>query len=184
LDESDPPPRAVTPAAGEVRFFQDVGAIRGETGAVRARANDPWRALEPEEEPVGAGVSIVAVLAAAVVNMVVAAVWYSPLLFGGTWMAAAGASEDALRRAAGRGYLAATLASALAAFTLASSAAAFEVTGLTGGMLLGMEYGVGLAAPYVLSIMMFEARPVRLVAIDVGFTVVGVTAMGAVVGVL
>jgi len=131
---------------------------------------------------VGEGVNVVGVLVAAVVNMVVAAVWYSPVLFARGWMSAVGQSEETLRAAAGRGYALAGLASLMAAFTLASSLSAFGLSGFMDGMLLGLEYGVGIVAMYILSIMAFEARPLRLIAIDVGYAVVALAAMGGVLG--
>lgn len=132
----------------------------------------------------GQGVSLVGVGVAAVLNMIVAALWYSPILFGRAWMSAVGQSEETLRAAAGRGYLLAGIASLMAAFTLASSLAAFELSGFVPGVSLGLEYGIGLVAMYVLSIMAFEARPMRLIGIDVGYAVVALAAMGGVLGVL
>ncbi len=130
------------------------------------------------------GVSLIGVLVAAVANMVVAALWYSPPLFGKAWLADVGASPEALRRAAGRGYVLAGLASLVAAFTLASSLSAFGMDGAGAGALLGLEYGIGIAAMYVLAIMAFEARTLRLIAIDIGFVVVGLATVGAVLGLL
>lgn len=127
-------------------------------------------------------VSMIGVLVAAVANMVVAAIWYSPVLFGKAWMATVGQSEDSLRSAAGRGYALAGIASLVAAFTLASSLSAFGLSGVVPGLMLGLEYGVGLVAMYVLSIMAFEARSLRLVAIDTGYVVIGLAVVGGVLG--
>ncbi len=130
------------------------------------------------------GVSLLAVVVAAAANMAVAALWYSPVLFGKPWLADVGASEEALRAAAGRGYVLAGIGSLVASFTLASSLSAFGMDGLGDGLLLGLEYGIGITAMYVLSIMAFEARSLRLIAIDAGFVVVGLAVVGSVLGVM
>jgi hypothetical protein len=130
----------------------------------------------------GEGVNLIGVVIAAVVNMVVAALWYSPLLFGKTWMGSVGQSAATLQSAAPRGYALAGIASLVAAFTLASSLAGFQMDGFVEGMLLGLEYGVGIVAMYILSIMAFEARPLRLILVDVGYAVIALAAVGGVLG--
>ncbi len=130
------------------------------------------------------GVNLLAVVVAAVANMAVAALWYSPVLFGKPWLADVGASEEALRAAAGRGYVLAGIGSLVASFTLASSLSAFGMDGLVDGLLLGLEYGIGITAMYMLSIMAFEARSLRLIAIDAGFVVIGLAVVGSVLGVM
>ena len=68
-----------------------------------------------------ADVNYLAVIAAIAVNMIVGAVWYSPLLFARPWMAANGFTEEQIKAqgSATRGYIVSVIASVVIAFAIA-----------------------------------------------------------------
>ena len=61
----------------------------------------------------------VAILAAVVVNMVVGAVWYSPMLFGKQWSKLVGRKMEDMRKNAGPGYAITTVGAFVQAYILA-----------------------------------------------------------------
>ena len=61
----------------------------------------------------------VAVLAAAAINMIVGAIWYSPYVFGKQWMKLTGVTPQSMKESGNKGMLAALVRSLLTAFVLA-----------------------------------------------------------------
>ncbi len=125
-----------------------------------------------------------AVLLAAVANMAVGALWFSPVLFGKPWMRGAGVTLESANANAGRAYTIAIVASVVVAVVLAALFAGSGVAGATAGAGKGAILGAGLVAMFVATIHAFEARPVSLIAIDAGYAVAATTVMGAIVGAL
>ena len=61
--------------------------------------------MNPESVLSDVKINYVAVGVAAVVTIVIGALWYSPLLFGGLWAKAHGFSEERLKEMAGRSFV-------------------------------------------------------------------------------
>jgi len=126
-----------------------------------------------------------AVLLAAVVNMVLGGLWYSPVLFANAWMRENNLTEEAIRargKEANRGYIIASVGSLVAALILALLAEHFPLDGPVHGALLGLLVGIGGVATAVAAHYAFEGRSMRLYAINVGYSVVGMVLMGAIIG--
>ena len=125
-----------------------------------------------------------AVVAAALSNFAVGALWYSPFLFGHAWLRASGIAEDDVRRGgmlplfAGAGLCALVMAANLAAFTNpAANGPAFTVAA-------AVAAGFGWAAMGLAIVGLFERRPWRWIAIHAGYLTVSFAAMGLVLGLL
>jgi surface polysaccharide O-acyltransferase-like enzyme len=132
------------------------------------------------------GVNYLAVLVAAVLNMVVGALWYSPALFGKRWMALMGwRPEDAQQRMAGaqKAYALTFVASLLTAYALARVLAYAQTFTLTGGALIGLLAWIGFVATSQGTNYLFEGRPFRLYTINTGYHLVSLVLMGALLGV-
>ena len=122
-----------------------------------------------------------AVLVSTVVAYAIGAVWYAPPVFGNRWMAALGKSKeqlgDPVKLMVAQFFLTLVIAVVLAAVVVRFGA----VTWLEGGA-LGLALSVGLVATSLLSDWMFCGFNMRLYWMQIGYKVVGVTAMGAILG--
>ena len=131
-----------------------------------------------------ADVNYLAVIAAIAVNMIVGAVWYSPLLFARPWMAANGFTEEQIKAqgSATRGYIVSVIASVVIAFAIALFAQAAGAGAAIDGLLLGLAAGVGFVATTSAANYIFESRPLKLYLINAGYPVVSFTLIGLLIG--
>ena len=130
-----------------------------------------------------AGVNYLAVLVAAIINMVIGAIWYSHSLFGKNWMELAGVRpEDAEKRAGGarRAYSWTFVASLLMAYALARILWYAGPQSAIGGGMIGLLAWLGFVATTVGANYLFEGRPCRLYAINTGYPLVSLIVMGAI----
>lgn len=123
-----------------------------------------------------------AVFAAAVSNMLVGALWYSPALFYNAWKDSAGVTEEQIQNASparmyGLGFLAAlVIAYNLAAF-LADAG-----TDLAWGATAGFLTGFGFIAMMIMSVAAFEQRSFKYILVNGGYATVCLTIMGLILG--
>jgi hypothetical protein len=135
------------------------------------------------------GVNLVVVVIAAVATMVIAFLWYSPLLFANPWMLAMGydpndkAGLDEMRKGAGKLYGISFLASLAAAFVLGKVVVVTVVTSIPYGMKVGFAMWLGFAATIQLNDMLFAKRPLKLFLINTGYQLVCYVVMGAILAV-
>ena len=131
-----------------------------------------------------AEVNYLAVIAAIAVNMIVGAVWYSPLLFARPWMATNGFTEEQIKAqgSATRGYVVSIIASIVIAFAIALFAQAAGADAAIDGLLLGLAAGVGFVATTSAANYIFESRPLKLYLINAGYPVVSFTLIGLLIG--
>lgn len=132
------------------------------------------------------GINYLAVLVAAILNMAIGALWYSPAVLGGAWMDLVGLkAEDAQKRMAGmrRAYSWAFVASFLMAYALARVLWYAKVTSPGGGIMIGLLAWLGFVAASHGANYLFEGRPFRLFTINMGYHLVGLAVMGALLAV-
>lgn len=123
-----------------------------------------------------------AVFAAAIANMVVGAIWYSPKLFYEPWKSEAGVTDEAIREMKpGKTYGFGFLAALLIAYNLAAFLGD-ESTTAAWGATAGFLAGFGFAAMAFWAIATFEQRTGRYVLINGGYLVVVFTVMGLIIG--
>ena len=122
-----------------------------------------------------------AVLVAAVVGYAIGAVWYAPPVFGKRWLAALGKSKDQLgdplKPMVVQFFLALVIAAVLAAVVVRFGA----VTWIEGAA-IGFVLSVGLVSTSLLTAWMFCSLNMKLYWLQVGYKVVTITAMGAILG--
>ncbi|MES2986553.1 MAG: DUF1761 domain-containing protein [Pseudomonadota bacterium] len=121
-----------------------------------------------------------AVLAATMAAFVLGGLWYSPVLFGKKWQAAAGLSDETLKAGNpaiifGGAFVLAFIASATFAFfigpmTTGPAAAAGLCAGLSW---VGTSFGIN---------GLFERKPLSLVLINGGYHTIQFTLIGAILG--
>ncbi|MBB3167428.1 DUF1761 domain-containing protein [Simiduia aestuariiviva] len=125
--------------------------------------------------------NIYAILVAAVSSFALGGIWYSPLLFGKSWMVETGLTEeDAKKQNMAKTFGLAFLANLVIAFNLAMFLGA-EST-LHTGLFYGFLAGFGWVAMSLAINDLFEQRSFKLFAINAGFNTVIFTLMGAIIG--
>lgn len=127
-------------------------------------------------------VNHLAVLVCALFNMLLGAVWYSPLMFYDAWKSENGLSDERIAGANkgkmyGVSFILAWLMSYNLAFFLADAK-----TDWTWGLTAGFLAGFGWAAAIFTSIALFEQRTWRYIGINGGYIVVYFTAIGLLLG--
>jgi hypothetical protein len=123
-----------------------------------------------------------AVLAAAISMFVIGGLWYSPMLFGKQWQAAAGLTDEQVK--SGNRALIFGLAfvfSLLMAANLAFFLAAPEIT-LATAIGYSVAAGLGWAAFGLAVIALFERRPLAYFLINGGYLTVAFAVMGLILG--
>jgi hypothetical protein len=132
-----------------------------------------------------AGLNYLAVLVAAILNMAVGAVWYSPAVAGKRWMELMGfKQEDMQARMSGapRAYALTFLASLLMAYALARVIWYAEAFTLAGGALIGLLAWLGFVVTSHAANYLFEGKSMSLFTLNMGYHLVGLVLMGALLG--
>ena len=120
------------------------------------------------------------VLVGTIINMIIGALWYSPVLFAKPWMAAVGKDEKDLKKNSMSIMYTNTLVTALIeSFVLFWLIRSIGVTNVIKGIELGLLIGVGFIATASLSDFLFSGRPLKLYIINVGYYIVVLALMGA-----
>jgi uncharacterized protein DUF1761 len=123
----------------------------------------------------------IAVVVAAIVPMVLGALWYSPALFADPWMRAVGHRRKELT-GAGLGYAISAIAALVTSYALARIMRWAEVD-LWNGALIGILVWIGFVATVLAVTTYFGGRPRELWLINAGYQLVVLALMGAIHGV-
>jgi hypothetical protein len=126
----------------------------------------------------------IAVIVAAVANMVLGFLWFSPVLFLKPWMAMRPDKTPPSGQASLLLYVITVVGALVSALTLDWIIGLANANTLLGGAIIGLYAGIGLVAPAILSDNLFNERPFKLYLIVAGFPVVGLLLMGAIIGAL
>ncbi len=134
-----------------------------------------------------AEVNYLAVVVAAVLQMAVGAVWYSPLLFAERWVALMGWTKQEARKRQQAGmakaYGIAFAASLVTAWVLSLFVDyAYAETALQ-GLQAGALIWLGFVATSWVTNAAFEGRPLQLVLINAGYHLVSLALMGVLLAV-
>jgi len=129
-------------------------------------------------------INLVAVLAAGIANMVIGALWYSPILFGRKWMAVIGKSDTELEEMKKEGMTKAYVLSFISALVMAYALALFvgfvDAVTIWDGVKVGLYAWLGFIATTSLATVLFEQRPFGLYFINNGFNLVALLVMGTI----
>ena len=128
-----------------------------------------------------------AIVVGVVINMVLGALWYSPVLVGKPWMAAAGITAEDIEEAGKgeqyKGYAVAVVVSIVLVFVLALLTRNLGIDEPLDGLVLGLVAGIGLVAASQAPNYSFEGRSLRLFLINLGYSVVGFPIIGVLLAV-
>ncbi len=131
-------------------------------------------------------VNIVGVVAATLAAMFIGFVWYSKGVFGKEWMKLANVDEKTAQQDAPKAMIVMLVLAAIAAYVLAWLTYAVgyvlqQESYLTSAIQTAMMVWVGFVL-YAAAGAMFEQRPSRLIAINLGNSLVTFLAMGLAIG--
>jgi Protein of unknown function (DUF1761) len=127
------------------------------------------------------GLNAWAILAAAVAGFVIGGIWYAPPVLGDKWMAALGKTKEQLGSPALPMVVQAAV-SLVIACVLAVVVSRFGAVTWAEGAAIGFALSVGLIGATILSDSMFSGPNAKLYLIQVGYRVVSITIMGAILG--
>ena len=124
--------------------------------------------------------NILAIIVAAIINMVIGAVWYR--VFSKPWSALTGVTMEEGQSGAGPGYALVSVGSIVIAIVLSYLISELGITSFIGGIGLGLLAWLGFVAPTHAANFVFESRPWKLFAINTGYFLVSLMVMGGVLG--
>jgi len=129
-----------------------------------------------------------AVLLAGVLSMALGALWYSPYLFGMTWVKLSKFSTKDLARlkksgSVKRSYTIMFLTTLVTGYVLSHFVDYIGAASLLGGVQLGFWIWLGIAAPLQLGMVLWEGRPVKLYFLITGHTLANLVLVSAVLAV-
>lgn len=124
-----------------------------------------------------------AILVGALINMVVGALWYSPVLFSKQWMKLTGLKEMGSKNEMPKMYAITFVAAIVMSFVLMKLIADLHVMGALWGIKIGLWVWLGFTAAATISDYLFTKRPLKLYAINLGYYLVVSVLLGALFGV-
>ncbi len=130
-----------------------------------------------------ADINFLAIFVAAIVIMVIGAIWYSQAAFGKEWMKAMGKSEAEMEKAkadATRSYISTFIGAILMALVLEIFIGYRGVISLLDGALVGFLAWLGFVLPSALGSFLFEGRNKKLFLINAGYNGVALIIIGAI----
>ncbi len=130
-----------------------------------------------------------AVVVAAVANMILGSLWYGPF-FGKQWMELSGISMEKMKGKApnmGKTYALAFLGSLLMAYVLAHAlvfaSEYMSVSGVSAGVMTGFWNWLGFVAPVTLGAVLWEGKSWKLWGLMNGYYVITLMLMGIILSV-
>lgn len=134
-------------------------------------------------------VNYLAVLLAAVASMALGFAWYSKAILGGPWMKLKGFTSESLKAAQkdmGKYYAVSFVVALITAYVLthvmALSKNFYDYSGLMTGVSSAFWMWLGFIMPVQVTATIFGDKKWTLLAIDTGYQLASVLAMGVVIG--
>lgn len=125
-------------------------------------------------------INYVALFSAALVAVVIGVVWYSPLVFGRQWMAAAGMTSEkmeARKRRMPANIIGGFLSQIITAYVLVHFASLFDVVTISEALALAFWAWLGFTAVTSLHAVLWEGKPALYWAINSGYQLASFGAM-------
>jgi hypothetical protein len=133
-------------------------------------------------------VSPLAVIIAALLNIVLGSLWYASFAFGRAWLQDLGRptsdSDKYSNEGMGPTYGILALASLIITYILGVLIIRFEAMTFWQGAQLGFWLWLGLIAPVKLNDVLFGGRTQRMFLIDIGFYLTSIVLMGGLLAIL
>lgn len=114
-----------------------------------------------------------AILVCIISNMVIGALWYSPLLFGNQWLKLVGKkAEDINKAEANKSMMFGFIPAIVFILSLAILLKFANATTIIDGFIMGTLVSVGFIGMSAMNQILFEGRAFKLVLLDVGYPLV------------
>jgi len=127
-----------------------------------------------------------AVLVAAIAQMIIGALWYSPVLFGKQWMSMMNLTEESMKskkKEAQRGYVLMFVLAVVMCYVLANVVVYAKATTMLDGMLTGFWLWLGFIATVTLGGFLWEGKPFKLYLLNVTYWLVTLVVTSAILAV-
>lgn len=124
-----------------------------------------------------------ALLVSAIVQWILGAIWYSPVLFVKPWIKALKISPDGEKKGLALGMVSSFIASLLLSFVLWHVIAWSGATSWQWGMFIGFLCWLGFIAAPLFPQGIYEQRPLSLFLINTGYWLVGMLFSGVLLAV-
>lgn len=124
------------------------------------------------------------VIAAAVINMALGILWYSPVVFGKIWIKAMGkTAEESGNQANPLIYVINTISSLIFAYILAHIMKFASIDNFESGVIIGFWVWLGFVATTVIPGYLYERRPKLLYFIFIFYQLFSICSMGGLLAV-
>ena len=138
----------------------------------------------------GVPINYLAVLAAAIANMVIGSVWYGPL-FGKQWLAWSGMTMEKMtetkKKGMGKSYALMFVGSLVMYYVLAHAlvfaSAYLNAAGPAAGAMAGFWNWLGFIAPVTLGMVLWDGKPWKLWVLTNGYQLVALVVGGVILGI-
>lgn len=125
----------------------------------------------------GVSINYFAVFLAAVLNMVIGYAWYSQSLFGKEWMKMIGMTADKMKSGMGKAIGMGLVTSFISAWVLAYLISVTGASGIAEAAQIAFWVWLGFTATAMFSSVLYENKPTKLWAINVGYYLVAYIVM-------
>lgn len=123
-----------------------------------------------------------AIILAAGVRMLVGVVWYSDLLFKRRWLELTSQVHPKVPAGVWRAPALDSVMSLLMAFILSSEIHFIEARGAFAGGVVALANWLGFVFTVHATLFICQGRPLQLIAIDAGYSLVALSLMGGIIG--
>lgn len=124
-----------------------------------------------------------AVLVAAIVKQAIGTAWFSPVLFGPTWMKLVGCDQAEMKARLPKIVPLDIIGALIMAFVLVHAVHYAGATTLVTGAAVGFFNWLGFIAVTTFGHVLYEKRPVKLFLIDNGYLLIALLLMGAILAI-
>ena len=128
-------------------------------------------------------INMVAVLVCTIISLILGILWYSPVLFGKSWMKAVRLRQDDIKpKDAIKGYLTSLVTALIQSLVIAIIILNTGTRSLIQGLYIGTAVGAGIVATTIFTNDAYEDRPLILSLINAGYRLVYFIIIGAILG--
>lgn len=118
-------------------------------------------------------INYLAIVVCTAIAMVLGSLWFSPILFGNSWMKGAGLKQkDVQKSDSTKAMITSTINSFVINLVLAICIYISQPSGFTSGMGMGALISIGLISPILLTILVYEKKKSGLWMIYSGYYII------------
>ena len=125
-----------------------------------------------------------AIIAATIAQMIIGALWYSPLMFGNIWMKLAGVKkEDISKSDSNKAMLGMFVVAFIQVYVMAHFVFYTDAKDYVGGLQAGFWLWLGFVATTSMNEVLFAKKPIMLWKINNGFSLLALLVSGVILAV-